>query len=107
MNIKLSEGIIESDNRGMPIMIEGLDDCLQKALISIAAKRGKFAYDRDFGSEMFMVNDLTAERVLSHANEALNRLDMQAISAIIYEDSVQLDVQTIYGTGSINVKLGR
>lgn len=105
MNLKVLNGEIISDSKGMPVALAGIDDCLQKAQFALTAKRGDFTYERSFGSEIFKIDDLTEDRIVSYANEVLIEMNMKAVSASVEERIIQIKVKTAYGIGNINLNL--
>ena len=105
MDTALFNGDFLCDSRGFPITISGINEILQRILIRLSVKKGKFVYDKDLGSELYKldINEENAEaRALSLVREALSdikNIKVKEVSIIDpnsyeYTDSTQIDNST-------------
>ena len=76
LSCRLIDGEYEKDSQGKLIKAEYTDALLQKALLLIEAKRGRFYPDKDFGSRIDEINiEPFEEYALSYIRQALDGLD--------------------------------
>ena len=74
MDTAIKGGDFLKDSRGMPIVLEGFDEILQRVKIRLEIEKGTFLYDKNLGSHLHSLkpnmenlNDLA----LSYAREAI------------------------------------
>lgn len=86
MDTALSNGDFLKNSKGMPVMIDGTNELLQRALIRMTVKKGSFTYDKELGSELYKLktsyknDDILKEKVLIYIKEAL--LPMKEVSVV-------------------------
>lgn len=52
-------GDFELDGRGMPYLLSGLAEMMQRVGLCLKIKKGSFPYDRELGSELYILNEQT------------------------------------------------
>ncbi|MBR2177156.1 MAG: hypothetical protein IJ861_09465 [Clostridia bacterium] len=61
MDLALTDnGTLKEDFECRPYLIDGIDEVLQKVYIILSAKKGRFIYDRELGSNLYQI-DMEAE----------------------------------------------
>ena len=77
MDTLLYGGDFAKDARGYPVLVSGVQELLQQALIRLKVKKGSFVYDPELGSELHTLqpggSDLSAQ-ALRLAREALKQM---------------------------------
>ena len=75
MDTLLNHGDHAVDSRGIPIVIHGADELMQRALIRLGVRRGHFFDDPELGSELYRLpaadNETVNRLALSYVQEAL------------------------------------
>lgn len=77
-DVLIKDGDIVLDSSGNTVMLSGIDAKFQRALFCIKAKRGKFIYNRELGSQLddFFTNEsCSAQTAELEINEALAGFD--------------------------------
>lgn len=59
-------GDFDLDARGMPYLISGFAEIAQRVRLCLQVKKGSFAYDRELGSELYLLKD-SSDRLQSRA----------------------------------------
>ena len=76
MELKLQDGRYVFDRSGALQTVEGREELLQRALMRLAARRGSFLPDPEYGSRLYLLGRLKpAQRAAAaklYAAEALN-----------------------------------
>lgn len=95
VDIKLERGEIVTDKSGRAVRIEGIDAKFQRAIIRLNARRGKFIYNRELGSEAgssYFDDKNPIEKDELDLNCALARLDDARVS--VTDEKAQLTITT-------------
>ncbi len=83
MDTALLNGEFDLDGRGMPYLIGGLAELMQRVYISLKMKRGSFIYSRELGSELSgaeAVEDALHSRAELLAREAVADIPQAKLS---------------------------
>ncbi|HIS69193.1 MAG TPA: histidine kinase [Candidatus Gallacutalibacter stercoravium] len=56
MDVALVQGDIARDERGLPYLLQGDQELLQRAYIRLQGHRGQFVYDRELGSDLYLIS---------------------------------------------------
>lgn len=84
MSYRLVDGEYALDGGGNPIPIEYYEDLLQKVLLALKAKRGKFYPNKDFGSRLNEIEKEPFEKYAeSYARQALDGFDGVFVKKVI------------------------
>lgn len=70
MDAKLKDKDICTDSTGEYVMIDGIEEIIQRAVISLTVPKGSFIYDKSLGSDYsdFRVNDIKqAEMIINES----------------------------------------
>lgn len=85
MDTKLHNKDIALDNTGLPYLIEGIEELLQRAFIRLKVKKGSFSLDSTLGSTLHTLVNAQHKNLcaltLNAAREAL-----QPIDGVVVED---------------------
>ena len=115
MDTAIANGDWTVNGNGIPVVLSGFEEQLQRAFIRLSIKQGSFAYDPLLGSRLYTLkptdSDLN-EKALSLAQEALHK-DMpqvtvqSAVCSILLGGglNVTVSLQTAEGKGSVTVKI--
>lgn len=71
MDTKLFGGDFALDSRGMPFLVEGDEEMLQRGYIRLKVPKGSFGLDRGLGSNLFRLKDLPDEELFDAALAAV------------------------------------
>ncbi len=74
MDTMVKDGGFVPGAGGLPKVVEGLSELLNCVRLSLSVRQGRFAYDRDMGSSLYLLDrqeEHAADRALAMANEAL------------------------------------
>lgn len=78
MDTLLFEGDHCLDSRGLPVRIDGERELIQRALLCLSIRRGRFAPDPTLGSELHRLREARADTLerlaISYAQQALAAL---------------------------------
>ena len=104
MDTLLNRGDHAVDSRGIPIVINGVDELMQRALIRLGVRKGCFFDDPELGSELYRLpaadNETVNRLALSYVQEALLSLPgLRVISvdcARIRGDILQITVRLFH-----------
>lgn len=107
MNLKVKEGRMVANERGLPIVLTEQEDFLQQAEFILSAPLGSFLYDKNFGSRIQEhESEDYPERLLAYANEALSAVsDMQALTAEKQGNEIQIEIDTGKGVGFVKLRI--
>ncbi len=88
---------------GIPVELTGQAALLQQAAIRLKARRGAFPYDPGLGSRLSALEPgtVTLETALACIEEALEGSGLEAVSTVVSEEGVTVEIATAYGNGSI------
>lgn len=107
MDTKVQDGNFALSSTGLPQTVEGLEELLQYARMSLTLRRGKFPYARDWGSGLWEWNpeeDHALDRALALANESLLWLPgVRAVKAVRTQGGVTFTVATPLGEGEVKI----
>lgn len=56
MDTALKNGDFNLENCGSPYLIDDIEEILQRATIALTVKKGSDIYNREFGSQLYMVD---------------------------------------------------
>lgn len=85
MDTALLNGEFELDSRGMPYLITGLAELMQRTAICLKMKRASFIYSRSLGSELESIKDVedaVHSRAELLAREAVAQVPQTSLGAI-------------------------
>lgn len=106
MSLKLTDGVYELSENGLPRKTAELEEILQNAAIRLLTERGKFIYNTKLGSELGTVDldgEHAEEQVAAYANGAL--ADMLGVTVsgakIIDGGKVEFTICAPMGEGKI------
>ncbi len=92
---------------GLPVVVEGLSELLNCVGLSLSLRQGRFPYDRDMGSRLYLLDrrdEHAADRALAMANEALLWLPgVRAEAVEIGDGGMVFRVSTPLGEGSVEI----
>lgn len=100
MDTLIKDGDFCLDGRGRPVVLEGVDELVQQALLRLTTKKGAFALDTTLGSELYRLRGCGRERMAAlaqgYVEQALlpiNGLSVEGVQcAFTPEGGVKLDV---------------
>ena len=100
MIIKIIDGDYAIDNLGRFIVSSGIDEIIERALIRLKVKKGSFIYDKELGSELYLVDLNTADEdmliaIISEALYPIEELEVTGVERLINKVDNTL-VLTIY-----------
>lgn len=102
MELKLQDGRYVFDRSGALQTVEGREELLQRALMRLAARRGSFLPDPEYGSRLYLLGRLKpAQRAAAaklYAAEALKPETALSVGAVEY-------VPLEGGSAAVNVEL--
>ena len=76
MDTAICSGDFLLDGRGRPVVISGMQEILQRALIRLTVQKGSFIYDPELGSRLFTLKSTSGDLQKQATNlvrEALSR----------------------------------
>lgn len=107
MDTMVKDGGFVPGAGGLPKTVTGLSELLNCAGLSLSVKQGKFPYDKDMGSRLYLLDkseEHAADRALAMANEALLWLPgVRATEAVISDGGITFKVSTPLGEGSVEI----
>lgn len=78
MDMKITEGEIATDEKGLPLTLSGDDLAFQKCELLLKAPMGSFIYDKNFGSRIKGAKTLKRENrealIFEYAAEAVSKV---------------------------------
>lgn len=101
------------NENGIPILIEGVREQLQRAFIRLSVRRGIFCYDPTLGSRFYTLSKNDSDlngKALFLAQEALRNIPgvtvLGVVCSVLQEGSLSVTVslQTAEGKGNITVE---
>lgn len=102
MDTALSNGNFLLDSRGIPFLISGVKELLQRALIRLSIKKGSFIYDRDFGSNLYKLKGDTGNIQKSALNIVRETL---SVMPEIFVENVSVRLSNSNEDLSLNILL--
>lgn len=108
MDICIENGEIRRNANGLPAVLSGREELLQRARIALSMPQGSFRYDRRFGSLLRQARgEHREERMLAFANECLAGIGTsRAQNVRIQDGTAYIRVETGEGGGEVAVPLG-
>ncbi|MGN0441467.1 MAG: hypothetical protein ACI4FO_02050 [Acutalibacteraceae bacterium] len=112
MDTALLNGEFALDSRGMPYLITGLAELMQRAAISLKMKRASFVYSRNLGSELESIKDVEdavhsrAELLAREAVADVPQTSLGAIKASITDEGkikISLEIKLKDESGVVEV----
>ena len=105
MELKLENGQYRMAHSGIPETVQGTEELLQQAQMRLAAKRGSFLPDPDYGSRLHRLGTLKpsqrAAAAKQYAAEALAEEPELSVGAVTYlpgdDGSAAVTVEVICG----------
>ena len=85
MDTALSKGDFDLNSRGMPYLLGGLAQLMQRVSLALKVKKGSFSLDENLGSELYLLNkqtDLLEKRTEMLIKEAIANVPEIEISKI-------------------------
>lgn len=105
MDTKVVNGNYVLGANGLPETVEGKEELLQRARLSLQLRKGKFPYNRELGSGLWQWDrqeEHPEDRALALANEALLRLPgIRAKAARLTEAGLAFLIETPLGEEEI------
>lgn len=114
MDTALLNGEFDLDARGMPYLITGISELMQRTAISLKMKRASFIYSRELGSELEQVKDVEdalhsrAELLAREAIADVSQTNLSNLTASVDEDGkikISLDISINGETGTVEVTI--
>ena len=103
MDTALLEGDFCPDSRGLPVLLEGREELLQRVAICLTVKKGSFPYLPQLGSRLFQVNHPV--EAVEEAREALRFCpEAQVISAEVEKPFVLVRLRIWEEESAVEVK---
>lgn len=107
MDTKVENGNFVLSSTGLPRTVEGLEELLQYARMSLSLRRGEFPYGRELGSGLWKWDpeeEHALDRALALANEALLWLPgVRAVEAARIQGGAAFVVETPLGKGEVEI----
>ncbi len=112
MDIALSGGDFDLDSRGMPYLLSGIAQLMQRVRIALKVQKGSFSLDENLGSELNLIDkktDLLEKRTEMLIKEAIANVPQIEISNIKVEftddDKLKIQLNIHFGDeqGSLEV----
>lgn len=86
MDMKIRDGEIALDEKGLPLTLSGDDLAFQKCEILLKVPKGSFIFDRDFGSRITGAVALKRENrealIFEYAAEAVKKVSEVRVSGV-------------------------
>jgi len=110
----ISNGDWVTNANGIPIVISGLQEQLQRAFIRFSVKEGSFVYDPSLGSRLYTLkaNDSDGNtKALFLAQEAVKDMPQITVQSTVCSTlpsgrlAITISLQTAVGKGSVTVKI--
>lgn len=114
MDTALLDGEFDLDRRGMPYLITGLSELMQRTAISLKMKRASFIYSRQLGSDLEKVKDVEdalhsrAELLAREAIADISQTELSNLKVIALDDKkikITLDISLNGETGTVEVTI--
>lgn len=115
MDILLENKDFYCGENGKPVLINGMEETIQRCKIALTVQKGSFIYDKTFGSELHLMKTIEPEQKKSTAEllvkEALLCIpQVQVIKAEIVEDNeiscaIHVQIQAYNQLGSFEVMI--
>ncbi|MGN0551083.1 MAG: hypothetical protein ACI4I4_04480 [Acutalibacteraceae bacterium] len=112
MDIALNGGDFDLDNRGMPYLLSGLAELMQRVSIALKVKKGCFCLDQNLGSELYLLDkgssllQKRAEMLIREAIANVPQIEVSNIEASFLDDErlrIKLNVDFAGDKGSLEV----
>lgn len=113
MDTAITNGDWAVNANGIPVVVSGLQEQLQRAFIRLKVKEGSFAYDSSLGSRLYTLKpndgDLNtkAHSLVQEAIKDMPQTTVQSVVCVALPGggfAVAVSLQTVEGKGSITVK---
>ena len=107
MDTLLKNGDFALDAKGLPYLAAGLDELLQRAYLRLQIPKGEFVYDPSMGNRAHLEKDADIRRtqIYDFAREALSPMNVTVLQADIEGDSMVVQIETEYGSGTVRAEL--
>lgn len=114
MDTALLNGEFDLGSRGMPYLISGLSELMQRTAISLKVKRASYIYSRELGSELGKVKDVEdalhsrAELLAREAIADVAQTRLSNLKASIDENGkikITLDISLNDESGTVEVTI--
>lgn len=114
MDTALLNGEFDLDARGMPYLITGLSELMQRTAISLKMKRASFIYSRQLGSDLDKVRDVEdalhsrAELLCREAIADIPQTELSNLKVAALDDEkikITLDISLNGETGTMEVTI--
>lgn len=101
MDISLNKtGKFDLDENDMPFEIDGISEILQKIYICLSAHYGEYIYDRELGSEFYMIDhnaDNAEKLVEAKTRQALKAVPEAELKRVFVSGKRVVVVVDLYG----------
>lgn len=104
MDIKIKDKDISTGDNGYPERIEGLEEYLQRAFISLTAKKGRFCYLRELGAFKELGSIENPKELIREAEAALSGMNGIGIKEVKKENGrTVFTFITPFGEGEVRI----
>ncbi len=73
MDTLLANGDFYTDDRGLPVAVEGVQELIQRALFRLTTRKGAFALDTGLGSDLHKLSGQPSEQLTALAQAAVEQ----------------------------------
>lgn len=97
-------GDLKEGEDGAPCTVTGTDELRQRLYIMLSARRGQFIYDRELGSDIYLVKDGTEDEICAAARDALASLPEAEVTGVT-KDNNDIYVAVVCGSEEFDIRV--
>ena len=105
MDAKLKDKDICTDSTGEYVMIDGIEEIIQRAVISLTVPKGSFVYDKNLGSDYndFKANDIKqAEMIINESLVNMGNVYIKVKSISNEGNKINMSITVNYNNISVD-----
>lgn len=105
MDAKIENKDICTDSTGEYVMIEGIDEVIQRAVISLTVPKGSFVYDKSLGSDFidFKADDIKqAEMIINESLANMGNVYVKVKSISRVDNKINMSITVNYNNISVD-----